>query len=312
LEELQRRASLVYDDYREALLANPGAIHLPLAQLQARQVRVVELDGQAMGFTVVLPRDGETYELDGLFVEPDHWKRGIGRALMQDAFVLARARGARAMEVLSNPYAEGFYAKQGFLRMGTVQTQFGVAAKMRREQKAFSHALVVGGSGMLARCCTKLLDISEQVCVLARNVKRIHAVAPEVVPVICDYNNLAALVSVLGDAPTPDLIVAWIHGSALPVRRALADRLREGGRLVQVLGSAHADPAHPERLSDMARVAQGLPIDYQAVVLGFALCQGGSRWLTDDEISDGVFAAITRRDPVCIVGTVTPWSARPA
>jgi GNAT superfamily N-acetyltransferase len=130
LEDLQRRASLVYDDYREALLANPGAIHLPLAQLQARQVRMAELDGQAIGFTVVLSRDGETYELDGLFVEPDQWKHGIGRALMQDAFAQARAQGAKAMEVLSNPYAEGFYAKQGFSRIGTVRTQFGLAAKM--------------------------------------------------------------------------------------------------------------------------------------------------------------------------------------
>jgi hypothetical protein len=36
------------------------------------------------------------------------------------------------MEVLSNPYAEGFYARLGFVRTGTVTTQLGIGSKMRR------------------------------------------------------------------------------------------------------------------------------------------------------------------------------------
>ncbi|HSS12641.1 MAG TPA: GNAT family N-acetyltransferase [Rhizomicrobium sp.] len=129
LEELQRRASLVYEAYRAALLANPDVVHLPLPQIQAQQVRVAEQDGVALGFTAVLPRDGNACDLDGLFVEPDCWKRGIGRALMQDAFVLAQAR---VMHVTANPYAEGFYVKVGFVRTGTVPTAFGIGIKMHR------------------------------------------------------------------------------------------------------------------------------------------------------------------------------------
>ncbi len=132
LEELQRRASLIYQADRAMLLANPGAIHLPLSQLEEKRVRVAEQDGRVLGFTVVLPRDGETCDLDGLFVEPDRWKRGIGRALMQDAFALARAGGAAVMEVLGNPCAEGFYVKLGFVRTATVALPFGIAAKMHR------------------------------------------------------------------------------------------------------------------------------------------------------------------------------------
>ena len=90
------------------------------------------MDGRALGFTAVLPRDRQTCDLDGLFVEPDQWKRGIGRALMEDAFVLARAAGAEVMEVLANPYADGFYARLGFVRIGTVTTPLGIGGKMRR------------------------------------------------------------------------------------------------------------------------------------------------------------------------------------
>jgi hypothetical protein len=46
-------------------------------------------------------------------------------------------------------------------------------------------------------------------------------------------------------------------------------------------------------------------------VLGFVVENGQSRWLTDAEISDGVGRALESDDPVTIVGTVTPWSARP-
>ena len=44
-EDLQRRASLVYEVYRPALLANPGAIHLPASQLEEQRVRVAEEGG---------------------------------------------------------------------------------------------------------------------------------------------------------------------------------------------------------------------------------------------------------------------------
>ena len=138
LENLQRRASLVYDVYRPALLANPGAIHLPPAQLEEQCVRVVEESGAVLGFSVVLPR-GEVCELDGLFVEPGNWRRGIGRALMEDAFNLGRAGGAWIMEVKTNPQAEGFYVRLGFTRTGLVTTPFGIASKMRRSLGQTGH-----------------------------------------------------------------------------------------------------------------------------------------------------------------------------
>jgi GNAT superfamily N-acetyltransferase len=131
LEDLQRRASLVYEVYRPALLANPGAIHLPASQLEEQRARVAEQGGVVLGFSVVLPL-GNVCELDGLFVDPGHWRRGIGRALMEDAFALGRAGGAWMMEVTANPQAEGFYARLGFARSGLVTTSFGIASKMRR------------------------------------------------------------------------------------------------------------------------------------------------------------------------------------
>jgi hypothetical protein len=173
----------------------------------------------------------------------------------------------------------------------------------------FDHALVVGGSGMLAGCCRKLLSISKTVTVMARSETRIKAIAPGVVPLVCDYDTDEAIAS-LSDL-SPDLVVAWIHGRMPAFRRALAAHVRPGGCFVQVLGSAHGDPSRPERLEEMKAVVKDLPLRYQPVVLGFAVERGVSRWLTDDEISEGVFAAILDDAPISIVGKVTPWSAKP-
>lgn len=130
LEELQRRASLMWEEYRPFLLANPDVIALPLSQLVEKQVRVAETGGEAVGFSALLPR-GEVFDLDGLFVEPAHWGRGIGRALMEDAAVRARQTGMAAIEVLANPRAEGFYKRLGFAVLGPEQTLFGPANRMR-------------------------------------------------------------------------------------------------------------------------------------------------------------------------------------
>src|SRR4051794_3757004 len=68
--DLQRRASLVWEDYREALLAHPDAMELPLEHLDAGHTVVVQRGKQLLGFSVVLPRADGDADLDGLFVEP--------------------------------------------------------------------------------------------------------------------------------------------------------------------------------------------------------------------------------------------------
>lgn len=168
---------------------------------------------------------------------------------------------------------------------------------------------------MLAPLSRKLIAIGDHVSVMARDEARIRTVAPEIVPIVCDYNDLGAVDGGLANATarcgTPDLIVAWIHGRAPDLRRKLAASVAPGGRFVQVLGSAHGDPSRPERLEEMKAVATRLPVTYQAVVLGFTMDSGRSRWLTDDEISGGVYGAIESGALLSIVGTVEPWSARP-
>lgn len=132
LEALQRRASLNNPGDRDALLAHPDAIDLPLEQITAGHVFVLEAAGAIKGFAAILPREDGNAELDSLFVEPDTWRQGFGRALVDYCAITACARGAAALCVVGNPHAEGFYKACGFERVGTVTTRFGVGLSMRR------------------------------------------------------------------------------------------------------------------------------------------------------------------------------------
>ena len=126
LEELQRRASLELPEYRDQLLANPDAVHLPPAQIANGQVIVAELGGEIAGFAAVVGG-----ELDGLFVEPDLWGGGIGRALVDAATHEARQRGL-SLTVIANPRAKGFYESCGFSVEGEEQTRFGPGLRMSK------------------------------------------------------------------------------------------------------------------------------------------------------------------------------------
>ena len=113
-------------EFRDQLLANPDAIHLPPAQIANGQVIVAEFAGEVAGFAAVVGS-----ELDGLFVEPDLWGGGIGKALVDAATHSARLRGL-SLTVIANPRARGFYESCGFSVEGEEQTRFGPGLRMSR------------------------------------------------------------------------------------------------------------------------------------------------------------------------------------
>jgi len=136
LEALQLRASLIWEEDRARLLAalrdNPNFIEIPPEQITGGRVLVAESDGRLVGFAVVLRRDDGQGELDGLFVEPDCMRQGIGSQLVREAERVAIRDGASFLHVIANRQASKFYAANGFELIGEAQTAFGPAPAMRK------------------------------------------------------------------------------------------------------------------------------------------------------------------------------------
>jgi uncharacterized protein YbjT (DUF2867 family) len=173
------------------------------------------------------------------------------------------------------------------------------------------HILVVGGTGMLSGLVEALAGgDGGRLSLLSRHAS--SAAGEDGFD--CDYYDAeafaAALEQALERSGSIDLAIAWFHSLKIAAPRLLAEQVN--GRLFQVLGSATADPGHPDRLARAASVAEGLPAcNVRQVVLGFKLARGHARWLTNAEISQGVLEAVNTDRALTIIGQVEPWSARP-
>lgn len=134
LEALHRRSSDVWDEDRAHLADHPDAIEPPHQAIAEGRVRVaVDAADHPVGFSVVLPVEDGTCELDDLFVEPDSMGRGVGRLLVEDVAARANAAGATRLGVIANPRAVGFYERLGFRVTGEAPTRFGPAPRMSLE-----------------------------------------------------------------------------------------------------------------------------------------------------------------------------------
>jgi GNAT superfamily N-acetyltransferase len=120
-------ASLWNEGDRAALLAHPEVLDFPEDAVVEGRVRVAVQDGTVLGFATVTPR-ASAWELDDLFVDPPHMRRGVATALVRH--LLAEA-DVPWIEVTANAHAMAFYRSVGFVDDGVVETRFGPAARMR-------------------------------------------------------------------------------------------------------------------------------------------------------------------------------------
>lgn len=130
LRDVFRRSSSSNPDDAAILLAHPEALELPDTNVLAGRTRVaVTTTGTVVGFVTTVG-SGEVREVEDLFVDPDHQRRGIGSLLVADAVALARGDGAVRLEVTGNPHASQFYAAAGFERDREVATELGPGIRM--------------------------------------------------------------------------------------------------------------------------------------------------------------------------------------
>jgi GNAT superfamily N-acetyltransferase len=85
----------------------------------ARPVCVAEEDGKPVGFAQVA-MDKQPWELDALWVHPEHMGKGIGKALLAWAKDFAASGGQLELAIDADPNAEPFYRACGAVLIGSV------------------------------------------------------------------------------------------------------------------------------------------------------------------------------------------------
>lgn len=183
------------------------------------------------------------------------------------------------------------------------------------------HALVVGGSGMLSELTTTLLTRGGRVSCVGRNARRLARIAANAderfLALAVDYRNTVSLASELQRARTVfgpvSHVIAWIHDPIQPVLQQLLDFIGPAEQtvdLLMILGSAAADPTR--KGADLQQLMLPFPnVAYREVILGFVLHGSSSRWLSHDEIAQGVLRAFDSSERSSTVGVTSPWGRRP-
>jgi hypothetical protein len=167
------------------------------------------------------------------------------------------------------------------------------------------HALVVGGSGMLAGLCVSLAAAGREVTVVGRDPGKLDRIArrdPRIHPLSVDYEDVPAFTDALHDVVAErgpiTLAVCWIRSWAPQSLLAAADAVAPGGRLFHVLGSQRSDVT--EAIEALRRRED---LRYRQVQLGEVVSGESRRWLSNDEIADGVAAAVEADLPSFLVST---------
>ncbi len=107
--------------------------------------------GRVLGF-FDLRWDGETAEVNALFVEPDCKGRGIGRALWEKLEARAAALGARQIGVDSDPAAVPFYLCMGMEPAGAAPSGSIPGRRLPRLIKVLTPPLTPGRAGAAGPC----------------------------------------------------------------------------------------------------------------------------------------------------------------
>lgn len=178
------------------------------------------------------------------------------------------------------------------------------------------HALVIGGTGMLKRVSVWLCEQGFHVSIIGRdegrleNVKRASITPENITCLPLDYYNdddlKLSMKSTIDRNGPITLVVAWIHSSAKHALSLICKELEfssEPYSLFHILGSKAS------RMT-MQKIGGAL-CSYYRIILGFILEDTYARWLTHEEIADGVIKGIESKCTEWIVGRVEPWESRP-
>jgi len=120
LSELCVRSKAVWGYDRGFMTLAQTALEVDPEQIKLGDVWVATAaDGSIAGVVALgASEQPNTLDLDKLFVEPQQIRTGVGRALIAHAIDEARRRGAKRLTILSDPYAAGFYERNGARLIG--------------------------------------------------------------------------------------------------------------------------------------------------------------------------------------------------
>lgn len=90
--------------------------------IETKSVYKLVVDTKTVEYYSFFYEDEHTIKLDNLFILPDYIGKGLGRILLDDFLILVKRTNVNKIILDSEPNAEMFYAKLGFIKVGEIET----------------------------------------------------------------------------------------------------------------------------------------------------------------------------------------------
>ena len=90
--------------------------------IETNSVFNLMLDNEILGYYSFFHESENSIKLDNLFVLPDFIGKGFGKLLMNDFLVRLQDLSVQKIVLNSEPNAESFYIKFGFVKIGQIET----------------------------------------------------------------------------------------------------------------------------------------------------------------------------------------------
>ncbi|WP_026583915.1 hypothetical protein [Bacillus sp. J33] len=179
------------------------------------------------------------------------------------------------------------------------------------------HALIIGGTGMLKYVAEWLTREGYKVSVSGRTIEKFidafgsrNKSESRIAFIQADYYCCDSFASQIQEAirqgGNVGLCICWMRSDAEKSFEWLKSYLGRSDNPVQ-LYEVKGSHASRERFTS-SKINN---LKWNRVILGFKREKGRSRWLTDQEISEGVMNAIKKGKELYIAGEVEPWDQRP-
>lgn len=169
-----------------------------------------------------------------------------------------------------------------------------------------NHILIVGGTGMLKEASLYYANQNFNVSVIARaksNKLKNLAQHPNIIPVEVDYSNGILLQKQLQetiDQHGPlQTVISWIHGYAQSAHQVIGEMIYSSPcHYFHLLGSGNLEAL--QKSMNINPLQNFSNIHYHRIVLGHL----SNRWLTHQEISQGVIHAVEEKEDTYIIGSI--------
>ncbi|MFH6997610.1 GNAT family N-acetyltransferase [Flavobacterium sp. FlaQc-57] len=122
LTEITKKSKAYWGYSEEQILKWSNNLTITQDYLKDNDVFKLINDNKIVGYYSYIIEEEKNVILDNLFVLPDYIGKGLGKYLMTDFLNRMKENQIRKITLDSEPNAESFYSKMGFVKIGEFET----------------------------------------------------------------------------------------------------------------------------------------------------------------------------------------------